>query len=132
MTLAINLIDQTTSGDVYAKTHLKLVSERMTLRELIALRIRDEVNRFNKEQQDGVFAGLVQPNDTEVAINGFRMRKPRQIDFDKQLNMAIEAFQSNGFFVLLDDQQIVDLDEPLTLREASDVSFIKLVPLVGG
>jgi hypothetical protein len=132
MTLAINLIDQTTSGDVYAKTHLKLVSERMTLRELLALRLRDEVNRFNQKQKDSVFSGFVQPSDTEVELNGFRMRKPRQIDFDTQLNLAIEAFQSNGYFVLLDDQQIVDLDEPLTLREASEVSFIKLVPLVGG
>ena len=132
MSLAINLIDETTSGDVVAKTTLKLVSERITLRELIAQRIREEVDSHNRKRQQEVFSGLVQPTDTEQVLNGYRLRKPRLISFDDQLNLAIEAFQSNGYFVLHDDQQVSDLDEPLTLRDNSQVSFIKLVPLVGG
>ncbi|MCU7806995.1 MAG: hypothetical protein KZQ73_03875 [Candidatus Thiodiazotropha sp. (ex Semelilucina semeliformis)] len=35
MALAVTLIDETTSGEVMGKTTLRLVSERITLRELI-------------------------------------------------------------------------------------------------
>ncbi|MCU7806994.1 MAG: hypothetical protein KZQ73_03870 [Candidatus Thiodiazotropha sp. (ex Semelilucina semeliformis)] len=65
-------------------------------------------------------------------MNDYKVRKQWLIDFDKQLDLAIRAFESNGFFVLLDDKQLEDLNEPLTLTEHSKVSFIKLVPLVGG
>lgn len=132
MALAVTLVDETTSGDVVNKTILKLVSERITLRELITQRIRDEVDKFNQKKSREIFSGLVQPTDTEKALNGYKMRKPRLIEFDKQLQLALDAFESNGFFVLLDDRQVEDLNEPLTLTEHSKVSFIKLVPLVGG
>lgn len=132
MSLAVTLSDETTSGDVVTTTTLKLVSERITLRELITQRIREEVERFNRENRHEVFSGLVQPSDTEQTLNGYKLRKPRPIEFDKQLALALKAFESNGFFVLLDDRQVEDLDAPLTLRDNSKVSFIKLVPLVGG
>jgi len=132
MTLAVTLIDETTSGDVVGKTTLKLVSERVTLRELITQRIREEVDKFNQQKKQEIFNGLVQPSDTEKSLNGYKMRKPRLIEFDEQLLLALRAFESNGFFVLLDDKQVEDLDETLTLSEHSRVGFIKLVPLVGG
>ena len=132
MELAVTLIDETTSGDVVNKTTLKLVSERITLRELITQRIHEEVDNFNQQQEHQLFAGLVQPSDTEKTLNGYRMRKPRRVEYDKQLDLALKAFGSNGFFVLVNDKQVEDLDETLTLREDSQVSFVKLVPLVGG
>ena len=60
------------------------------------------------------------------------MKKPRPVSYEKQLERAIGAFHSTGFFVLLDDRQVEDLDSPITVREDSLVSFVKLVPLVGG
>jgi len=132
MALAVTLVDETASGDVVNKTTLKLVSERITLRELITQRIRVEVDKFNHQKSQEIFSGLVQPSDTEKTLNGYKMRKPRLIEFDKQLQLALDAFESNGFFVLLDDRQVEDLNETITLTEYSKVSFIKLVPLVGG
>lgn len=132
MALAVTLTDETTSGEVMGKTTLRLVSERITLRELITQRIREEVDKFNRQKAQNIFSGLVQPSDTEKTLNGYKIRKQRLIDFDKQLDLAIKAFESNGFFVLLDDKQVEDLNNPLTLTEHSKVSFIKLVPLVGG
>jgi hypothetical protein len=34
--------------------------------------------------------------------------------------------------VFVDDRQIDDLDEELTLAETDVVSFVRLVPLIGG
>ena len=131
MNLAIKLLDKTTDGKLYRETELRLVSNRSTLREILAQRIRQEVDKHNGSDRK-LFSGLVQPSDTEEKLNGFKLRKPREVSYEKQLELAIEAFQGNGFFVLLDDRQIEDLDTPVTLREDSRLSFVKLVPLVGG
>jgi len=46
--------------------------------------------------------------------------------------VALKAFTSNGFFMIFDGRQIVDLDEVLTVEDDSAVTFLRLVPLVGG
>ena len=42
------------------------------------------------------------------------------------------AGTTNGFFLLVDDRQIEDLDEEVVVTVESTISFVKLVPLVGG
>jgi hypothetical protein len=39
---------------------------------------------------------------------------------------------ANGFLVLVDDHQIESLDEQVNLGIDTRVSFVKLVPLIGG
>jgi len=63
-------------------------------------------------------------------LNGVRTRPV--LDAQKQLAKAIAAFKGNGFLVLLDDRQIMDLDEVLHLTAQSKITFLRLVPLVGG
>jgi hypothetical protein len=103
----------------------------VTLRELIRLRVREEVARYNAQPTER-FHGLVRPMQAEEDLNGYRMRTPTRIDWERQADTAVTAFARNGFFVLVGDRQVEDLDEELTLDEASDVAFVRLVPLVGG
>lgn len=132
MALAVTIVDETTTGEIVRKTQLRLVSERLTLRELITQRIRAEVEKFNAQREHDLFVGLVQPTDTERKLNGYRLRKPRLISYDEQLALALRAFESNGYFVLIDDKQVDDLETAVTLTEHSKIGFLKLVPLVGG
>jgi hypothetical protein len=74
----------------------------------------------------------VQPTDAEQTLNGFRVRDHRQIDWKQQSERACDAFERNGFFVLVDDRQPDSLDEEITVGPDTRVSFVKLVPLVGG
>ena len=60
------------------------------------------------------------------------MSRPRDIDPQAQYEKAIQAFEGNGFVVLVDDRQIDDLDETIELRPDTAVTFVRLVPLVGG
>jgi hypothetical protein len=60
------------------------------------------------------------------------MRRPHRIDWERQADAAVEAFGRNGFVVLVGDRQVEDVDEELSLDDASDVAFVRLVPLVGG
>ncbi|MDP1806736.1 MAG: hypothetical protein Q8K72_16275 [Acidimicrobiales bacterium] len=107
------------------------VPDTITLRDLIRIRIREEVARYNANPTDR-FQGLVRPTEAEEDLNGYRMRSRRRIDWGQQADAALEAFGHNGFFVLVADRQVEDLDEMLSLDEASDVAFVRLVPLAGG
>ena len=105
--------------------------EKISIRELIRLRVTQEVEEFNA-RQPAVFRMLVQPNDTERTLNGFKFHKPRLVDPVKQYEKAIEAFDGNGFIVLIDDRQVENLDDETALHPETSVTFLKLVPLVGG
>jgi hypothetical protein len=110
---------------------LDLPSERITVRELIRTRVYQEVRDHNLNQPD-YFRGLVQPTDAERTLNGFRVRQRRRIDPEKQFERAIESFQRNGFFVLVDGLQVDELEEEIEIGAETTVTFLKLVALVGG
>ncbi len=110
---------------------LALPSERITVRELIRARIDQEVQDYNRRQSE-YFNGLVQPSDTELTLNGYRMKKVHAIDPEKQYQLAVESFEHNGFILLVDDRQVDSLDQVIEVSPATAVTFIKLVPLVGG
>jgi hypothetical protein len=110
---------------------LRLVSERLTARELIERRARQDVDEFNASPKE-FFRGLVKPTDAEEALDGFRVLKRARVDADRQVESALRALTSNGFLLLVDDRQVESPDEAITLRESSRVTFVKLVPLIGG
>jgi hypothetical protein len=60
------------------------------------------------------------------------MRKRRKIDPEKQFELALRAFYTNGFILLVDDKQVEELEEEIEVRPDTTVTFLKLVPLVGG
>ena len=105
--------------------------ENISVRDLIRQRVSQEVEEYNRHQPS-VFRMLVQPNDTEKTLNGFKFSKPRLVDPEAQYEKAIEAFEGNGFIVLVDNQQVDSLDTQISLRPETAVTFLKLVPLVGG
>jgi len=110
---------------------LDVQDERITVRELIRTRVYREVREYNLDQPE-YFHGLVQPSDAERTLNGFKMRKRRKIDPERQFQLAITAFYRNGFIVLLGDRQVDELEEEVAVRPDTTVTFLKLVPLVGG
>ena len=110
---------------------LDVQDERITVRELIRTRVYREVREYNLDQPE-YFHGLVQPSNAERTLNGFKMRKRRKIDPERQFQLAITAFYRNGFIVLLGDRQVDELEEEVAVRPDTTVTFLKLVPLVGG
>jgi hypothetical protein len=126
---SVTVKDESRPGRVLSELVLPDVPERLTLRELIRTRIREEVAIANLERATARHL-LVRPRDAEVTLNG--VRAPRTIDWEEQARIAEEAFEQNGFFVLVEGRQIDDLDEELTLGADSSVRFLRLTPLVGG
>jgi hypothetical protein len=128
-TLTIN--DQTPSGKTTHSVTLEFPTERITVRELIRSRVYQEVQDYNQRMPE-TFRGLVRPTDAEQTLNGFKLRKGREIDWKQQFEKACDGFKRNGFFILVDDRQVEDLDETVELRHGTEVSFVRLMPLVGG
>jgi hypothetical protein len=123
--------DETATGREVDRWTLPDLPDRITVRELVRLRVREEVARHNAAPAQH-FRGLVQPTDAEATLNGYRLRTPRRLDWERQADTAVAAFAANGFFILVDDHQVEDLDETIDLTGDIDVAFVKLVPLVGG
>jgi hypothetical protein len=129
----LNVHDQSTAslGKTEHTFRVRVAAESISVRELIRSRVYQEVEEFNSRQPE-VFRLLVQPGDAEQTRNGYRMRQPRRIDPQDQFAQALEAFDRNGFVVLVNDRQVEKLDASIKLRPDTLVTFLKLVPLVGG
>ncbi|MEU8969266.1 hypothetical protein AB0D11_08300 [Streptomyces monashensis] len=128
---AVTFRDETATGRLVGAWQVAGLPDRMTVRELIRHRVREEVARYNASPGNH-FSGLVRPDDAETELNGYRLREPRRIDWERQAEIAEHAFQSNGFFLLAGDRQVEDLDEVVDLTTDPDLVVIKLVALVGG
>jgi hypothetical protein len=123
--------DQTFSGEVLDEIRLKIEKEIVTVKDIIEHRVIHEVERYNRDIGD-YFKGLVQPTDSEKELNSYKMKKRKVIDPEKQVYIALEAYNNNGFFVLIDHVQVESLDTQILFENASTVSFVKLTQLVGG
>jgi len=125
--------DETTSslGKAEHVFTVRVSGESISVRELIRQRVVQEVEHYNTSQP-AVFRMLVQPSDTEKTLNGFKFHKPRLVDPVAQYERALQAFDGNGFIVLVDDRQMEQLDDEIPLHPETRVTFLKLVPLVGG
>jgi hypothetical protein len=128
--VAVTIIDEAPGHGRHVAFTLELWAEHVTARELIERRVRHEVDVYNRTGAE-TFTGLVQPTDSERALNGWRVRTPRRINADEQVARAWDAFNRGRILLLVDERQVEALDEAVTLGDA-EVCFYKLVPLVGG
>ena len=134
MSTTLKIKDETTFGlgrDDNRDFTLDVPEARITVLDLIRARVYWEVHEYNLDQPE-YFQGLVQPSDAERSLNGFKMRRRRKIDPEKQFELARRAFYSNGFILLVDDRQVDELEEEIEIRPDTTVTFLKLLPLVGG
>lgn len=106
----ITILDEVAGGPNAPGWALEIFEETVRLDELIRRRVFQEVAESNARAGRG----------------GVR------VDPEEQARTALEAFGRNAFVVLVDDRQVTDLDERVRLRMGSRVTFLKLVPLVGG
>ncbi len=129
--MTTRIFDAPLHGERTAAGWVRLDAGPAMLRDLIRGRIRQEVEHYNQALPE-TFQGLVQPEESEQILNGFRMKTKRPLDWEQQCRRACLSFEKNGFLVLVDGKQVTELDARLDLREDSEIDFIKLVPLVGG
>ncbi|HVF97507.1 MAG TPA: hypothetical protein VM871_09310 [Flavisolibacter sp.] len=130
-TVFVNVTDETAGGKVVRAARLEFAESLVTVAGIIERRVSEEVARHNRERGENFF-GLVQPLEVERKLNQPRSSAFRFVDAEKQITAAKEAFNRNGFFLLIDNLQAESLEQTFLLHPESTVSFVKLTPLVGG
>ena len=107
-----------------------------TLRELISECVKSEVKRFNDSREDTSLIPFLSAQEIgEQAQEGkitFGDKENRTLaDLSVALDTAFLAFTDGLFAVFIDEEEIKSLQSPITLKEDSIISFIRLTFLVG-
>ncbi|WP_207494837.1 hypothetical protein [Aridibaculum aurantiacum] len=129
--VTLTIKDETAGGKVINETRVSFNNELATVQEIITARVTAEVEQYNNRLPE-YYQGLVQPGEAEVTLNGFKMKQRRKVDAEKQVLVALEAFNRNGYFMLIDNIQAESLEQMIVINPKTEISFIKLTPLVGG
>ncbi len=127
--------DEVLGGGTTNEFSIEFLTEHIDVRELIRSRVFQEVRDFNVAQKtdaDKPFRGLVEPTDAEKTLNGFKLRRVREIDWEEQFDQAIKAFEGNRIIILVNKKQVESLEEQIEVRPDTVVTFLRLTQLVGG
>ena len=69
MSATLTIRDETLGGE----WALEVLTERITVRELIRSHVYLEVQDFNRQRAD-VFGGFIQPEEAEKTLNGWKLK----------------------------------------------------------
>lgn len=129
--MVLTITDETFTGKVLNELTIEFDTDLVSVKDIITMRVEKEVERYNQKLPE-YFNGLVEPTDAEKTLNGYKLKANKIIDAEKQVYIALNAFQKNGYFVLIDNIQCEELEQKITIKQNTTISFIKLTPLVGG
>ncbi|WP_420571510.1 hypothetical protein [Kordia sp.] len=130
--MTITIKDESLTGDILNQIQIAVASEIVTVKDIITARVSAEVEAYNNKLPE-YFKGFIRPTESEKTLNGYKLKnKRKKIDAEEQSFIAFDAFQKNGFLVLVDDQQAESLEQEVLVTKTTTVSFVKLTPLVGG
>lgn len=145
MAALLKIVDEhfgPTGTDRRPAVELKLVSERITPREIIQRRVESEVEALNNRKlahaagqvRSRSFLIDVEATSPEAVLNASlgAGRKPVLARVEREAARAFQAFERQRFIMLLDDKQIEGLDDEVTVRAESQIVFLYLMPLKGG
>jgi hypothetical protein len=110
----------------------------ITLRQLIARVVRNEVEAFRQRQEDRqIFRALTARQIEEAAEKGkIEMggsEVPVQsVDEEQAIATTCQAFEDGLFLVVIDGQDYRELDREVHVQPDSRVAFVRLTLLAGG
>lgn len=111
--------------------------DSLRLRHLITRVVLEEVEAFHQRQEERRLARLLSPLEIEAGRakgkidSGEHGARP-QADPDAAVATALQAFEDGLYYVFVDGVQQTALDNEVFLRSESQVTFLRLVALVGG
>ncbi len=127
----VQVFDESTTGDRHERPEIQFSKQIVSVREIIEGRIEAEVAAYNQSRPEK-FQGLIKPTEAEAKFNPARPTKFKPVNPQAQIDVAIKAFESGSLLVLLPRKQAKSLDELVELAPGDEVSFLRLVPLIGG
>ena len=111
-------------------------AERVTLRGLITRIVLAEVAAYqDRQEQKSMVQALTQADIQRGLMKGkvdMGGRHAAKVDPQEAVKTAIQAFEDGLYYVFIDEEQQISLDEAVVLRSESRITFLRLVALAGG
>lgn len=123
--------DETFQGICLQERQLTMEAEWVSVREIVAARVIQEVEAYNQKVTSTLSSFIQRRSAERLLKEEGRKEKKREVDAEKQVYIALEAFYGNGYFVLINSVQAESLDQLVQINPQTVVSFLQLAPLVG-
>jgi hypothetical protein len=118
------------TGQRISHVCLTLPVATLTVQELIAYKVRQEVEEFFTHQRPDVSGEYLTPEEL-LGVTPSASRRVTGPALD-EIGRAQQAFTARAYMIVVDNQRVWEPDTLLTLRPEMQVEFIKILPLVGG
>ena len=115
------------TGQRLSHVRLALPVARVAVRELIAHKVRQEVEECLNHQRSELSGEYLSPEELLGAVS-FAM--PGTVG--DEIIRAQQAFAARAYMIVVDNRRVWGLEDVLTLGPTTQVEFIKILPLVGG
>ena len=116
------------TGQRLSHVRLALPAVRLAVRELIAHKVRQEVEECLTQQRSALSGEYLSPEDLLRALPS---ATPSPVG-DEIVRRAQQAFAARAYMIVVDNRRVWHLEDMLTLDPTIQVEFIKILPLVGG
>lgn len=127
----LRIRDETAMGQVIYEFDLLLSKPQVSVKEIISERVKLEVENYrNKKKSKGY--SLFEVDKVEQILNKYDLKTTSKLDIEKQVAIALRAFDSNEYFIIIDITQVDSLEQRVDITDNLQVSFLKLVPIMGG
>lgn len=126
----ITITDTSTDLTTRETFSLDFLTERVTVRELIRSRVYQAVSEHNAAARQR-FLEWVEAGEASGRRNP-AAHEPASIDWEAQFTRALEAFEKGRYLIFVDSQPARELDTELELAAGTEVTFLRMTPLIGG
>ena len=114
-------------GRFSTRVAMSLPRARLTLRELIAHKIAQEVEEIHASQRPGLSGEHLPP---EALILATGPLQPGGVE--AEIARAQQAFAAREYMIVIDDRRVWEADAVVDVEPETRIEFIKILPLVGG
>lgn len=115
------------TGQRLSHVQLALPVARLAVRELIAHKVRQEVEECLTRQRSALSGEYLAPEELLRAVCS---ATPGTVG--DEIVRAQRAFVAQAYMIVVANRRVWELEDMLTLDPTTQVEFIKILPLVGG
>lgn len=123
--------DETFAGKILDEIMLEIERERLTVAELIEAKVAQELHKHQQIQAKQA-EGYQQAVEQTLNPSAKKTMNHKLPDLEQEVYRALEAFQRNQMIITVNDRQVESLEQEILFDSGTEVSFMQLMPLVGG
>lgn len=111
--------------------------ETLSVRDLLIDIVTLEVEAFRERQEQRRLTAMLAPEEIaraaergKVGMGGHNLMQ--SVSVSDAISAALQAFEDHLYYIFMDGQQLLSLDEEITVRQGGRLLFVRLVALIGG